>query len=136
MEKPEKYSLKELTGPFDSDNEGTIRDARGSLVQIVDGTGSFSHLVYLDLIVSDPPVYRGVHYHERKVEIFYIISGRVEVHLADLDTDWRKTLLLAPGMKLTLLPRLAHQFRALEYAQIIEASPQAYDPRDVFPYTF
>ncbi len=136
MKPSEKFFVKNIMGPFDADNEGRVRDARGTLVQIIDGIEKFSHLVYLDLHVLDPPVYRGAHYHQEKVEIFYIISGRVEVQLVDLDTEWQGTLTLSPGMKLTLFPRLAHRFRALEYAQIIEVSPQAYDRADVFPYTF
>ncbi len=136
MDVSSKFSLKDITGSFDTDNEGTVKDARGTLVQIIDGGQTFRHLVYLDLLVIDPPVYRGSHYHEKKVEIFYIISGLVEVQLYDLDTAWSGTLTLSPGAKLTLLPRLAHRFRALKYAQIIEASPDTYRREDVFPFSF
>ena len=132
----DKFRIKDITGPFDADNEGTVKDERGSLVQIIDGRQTFSHLVFLDLMASDPPVYRGAHYHRKKLEIFYIISGVVEAQLHDLDTGQRETLTLYPGFKLTLLPGLAHRFRALEYARIIEASPDPYDPDDVFPFDF
>ncbi len=130
-----KARLKRIDGPFDADNEGTVVDARGTLAQIVDGP-AFRHLVYIDLRVTDPPVYRGSHYHEEKTEVFYIITGRVEVQLVDLDTGWTGSLTLTPGDKLTLLPRLAHRFRALEYAQVIEISPVPYDPTDVYLFDF
>ncbi len=131
-----KVRLKNIEGPFDADNEGTVADARGKLVQIVDGATPFTHLVYLDFTVTDPPVYRGGHYHEKKSEVFYVITGRIEVQLVDLDTGWRETLVIIPGDKLTLLPRLAHRFRALEDSQIIEIAPVVYDPADVFPFDF
>ena len=131
-----KYFVKDITGSFDAENEGTVKDARGVLVQIIDGKESFTHLVYLDLYPARPPVYRGSHYHKKKKEIFYIIHGKVEAQLVDLDTGRKETLLLSPGTKLTLFPHLAHRFRALEYAQIIEVSPQAYDREDVYPYLF
>ncbi|RTZ93216.1 MAG: hypothetical protein DSY91_02535 [Deltaproteobacteria bacterium] len=136
MDLPSKVRLKNIDGPFDADNEGTVEDVRGRLVQIMDGTTPFAHLVYLDFKVTDPPVYRGGHYHEKKLEVFYVITGRIEVELFDLDTGWRGMLTIAPGDKLTLLPRLAHRFRALEYAQVIEIAPVAYDPSDVFPFDF
>ncbi len=135
MEISPKVSLKNINGPFDADNEGTVKDERGTLVQIMDGR-PFTHLVYLEFQVTDPPVYRGGHYHEEKTEIFYVITGRIEVQLVDLDTDWRGSLIITPGDKLTLLPRLAHRFRALEYSQVIEIAPVAYDPKDVFPFDF
>jgi len=136
MDLSPKVSLKNIRGPFDADNEGTVEDERGMLVQIVDGAPCFRHLVYLDFRVTDPPVYRGGHYHEKKTEIFYVITGRIEVQLVDLDTGWRGSLTISPGDKLTLLPRLAHRFRALEFSQVIEIAPVAYDPADVFPFDF
>ncbi len=135
METSGKFILKDITHPFDTENEGTVKDARGTLIQILDGP-SFAHLVYLDLLVSNPPVYRGSHYHKKKIEVFYIISGLVEAQLYDLDTRWKGTLILSPGHKLTLSTRLAHRFRALEYAQIIEVSPEPFDKDDVFPFDF
>jgi len=135
MQDSDKFILKNISGPFDNDNEGTVKDARGILVQIVDGP-QFAHLVYLDILVQDPPVYRGSHYHEKKVEIFYVINGLLEVHLYDLDTEWAGKIYISRGDKLTLLPRLAHRFTAREYAQIIEASPPPFDQEDVFPFDF
>jgi len=131
----EKFSVKSITGPFDDDNEGTVRDDRGQLVEIVDGA-SFAHLVYLDFRVKNPPVYRGGHYHNRKKEIFYVIEGLIEVDLFDLDTGALKTIAIAGGDKLTLLPRLAHRFLAREFSRVIEISPVSYDRGDVFPFDF
>ena len=131
----EKFFVKSITGPFDDDNEGTVRDDRGQLVQIVDGA-SFAHLVYLDFQVKNPPVYRGSHYHNQKKEIFYVIEGLIAVDLFDLDTGVLKTIAIAGGDKLTLLPRLAHRFLAREFSRVIEISPVPYDRGDVFHFDF
>jgi len=130
-----KFSVKDISGTFDGDNEGTVCDDRGQLVQIVDGP-SFSHLVYLDLRVKNPPVYRGSHYHNRKKEIFYVIEGSIDVDLYDLDTGAFDVIALSGGEKLTLLPRLAHRFLARQFSRIIEISPLPYDRMDVFPFDF
>ena len=135
MDLPTKVNLKNIIGPFDADNEGTVKDERGMLVQIVDGA-VFAHLVYLDFRVTDPPAYRGGHYHEKKMEIFYVITGRIEVQLVDLDSGWKGEIIISPGDKLTLHPRLAHRLRALEYAQVIEVAQEPYNRNDVFPFNF
>ncbi len=136
MDISHKIQLKNILRPFDDDNEGTVMDDRGTLVQIIDGQMPFTHLVYLDLQTKDFTTYRGSHYHEKKIEVFYIISGLVEAQFYDLDTKWEGHLTLTPGLKLTLFPRLAHRFRAIEYSQMIEISPLPYDRSDVFPFDF
>ena len=131
----EKFFVKSITGPFDDDNEGTVRDDRGQLVQIADGA-SFAHLVYLDFLVKNPPAYRGNHYHNQKKEIFYVIEGFIDVDLFDLDTGELKTITISGGDKLTLLPRLAHRFLARQFSRVIEISPVPYNRKDVLPFDF
>jgi mannose-6-phosphate isomerase-like protein (cupin superfamily) len=52
------------------------RDGRGSLVQLVhDG------FAQINVLVSKTGASRGVHFHKRAKEVFYIVYGSVEVKL-------------------------------------------------------
>lgn len=106
---------------------------RGELALIEDGE-SFEHLGYFSLFAGQG--YRGGHYHQRKTERFYVISGRLAIALHDLDTGDAGTVEVHAGTKVAIPPRLAHRFEALEDAQVIEYYAGAYDPEDDFPFSF
>ena len=73
---------------------------------------------------------RGEHYHEKKEEIFYVFQGRIRVLLIDMDTLQKEERTLEKGDKLRVKTRCGHLFYGLEYALVIEYSPQVYDKED------
>ena len=105
---------------------------RGELALIEDGL-TFQHLGYFSL-KKGKGLYRGGHYHERKVERFYVISGRLRVRLVDLDMEEASDVRLEAGQRVIIHPRCAHRFEAEEDAQVIEYYDSRYDPDDDLPY--
>ena len=105
---------------------------RGELALIEDGK-NIQHLGYFSLIKGEG-YFRGGHYHLKKVEHFYIISGLLRVVLVDLDTGEGSEVRLHEGQRVTLYPRCAHRFEAVKDAQVIEYYDCPYDPDDDLPY--
>jgi mannose-6-phosphate isomerase-like protein (cupin superfamily) len=107
---------------------------RGELALIEDGK-SFQHLAYFSL-KKGKEYYRGGHYHRHKVEHFYVVRGRIRVHLVDLDNQIKSTVILEEGQLATIYPNCAHRFEAEEEAQVIEHYDSRYDPEDDVPYAY
>jgi dTDP-4-dehydrorhamnose 3,5-epimerase-like enzyme len=105
---------------------------RGELALIEDGM-RFRHLGYFSL-KKGRGFYRGGHYHKKKVEHFYVISGKLLVQLVDLDTQEKSKVGLREGQRVTIYPNCAHRFMAEEDAQVIEYFDSLYDPEDDRPY--
>lgn len=104
------------------------RDERGELNQLLSGPVC-RHISVLTLKAVDG-AWRGKHVHRIKHEEFFIISGRVEFIWYDTETSERGTERFGPGIRLTILPGLAHAIRALEDAVMIEFSETPYDEAD------
>ena len=105
---------------------------RGELALIEDGM-RFKHLGYFSL-KRGRGFYRGGHYHTKKVEHFYVISGKLLVQLVDLDNQEKSKVRLREGQRVTIHPNCAHRFRAESEAQVIEYFDSLYDPEDDRPY--
>jgi len=105
---------------------------RGELALIEDGM-TFKHLGYFS-IKKGEGFYRGAHYHVKKVEHFYVVSGRLLVRLVDLETGEKSKVELEAGCAAVLHPQCAHRFEALEETQVIEYYDSIYDPADDHHY--
>ena len=105
---------------------------RGELALIEDGR-IFQHLGYFSLR-KGKGYYRGGHYHLNKVERFYVVSGKLEIELVDLDTGEKGRVKVKTGHCVALDPNCAHRFIAVEDAQVIEYYATAYDAADDLPY--
>lgn len=114
--------------------ERTRRDERGELNQLLSGPVC-RHISTLTLRAIDG-AWRGRHVHEIKREEFFILSGSIEFIWNDMDTGERGSVLLGSGIRLTILPRLAHALRAIEDAVMIEFSDTPYDEADSVPFEF
>jgi mannose-6-phosphate isomerase-like protein (cupin superfamily) len=61
-----------------------------------------------------------LHYHTKKDEIFYIISGRIRLIYG------KKDEVLEPGQTIRIPPGMHHQFHALEDTLILEVSTRMF----------
>ncbi len=120
-----------LTRPPIQAGGGRILSAAGELAQIVNGE-QFCFLAYIEFR-NDPPVVRGNHYHKRRTEILYVISGKLQAVYRDLDTGESMEVILRPGDLVTIYPECAHVYYPLEYSQAIEMAATTYDPLDTVP---
>ena len=82
---------------------------RGELALIEDGK-VFQHLGYFSLKCGKG-LYRGGHYHRKKVEHFYIISGRLVIQLVDLDSGAKSNVTLHAGQRVIIYTNCAHSSR-------------------------
>jgi len=105
---------------------------RGELALIEDGK-PFQHLGYFSLR-KGKGYYRGGHYHRNKVEHFYVVRGKIRVHLVDIVSKRKSTVTLEEGQLATIYPDCAHRFEAEEEAQVIEYYNSKYDPEDDISY--
>ncbi len=124
----EKIQIEELPVTDEFVRQKRLIQDRGELALIEDGK-PFQHLGYFSL-KKGKGYYRGGHYHRKKVEHFYVVSGRICVHLVDLDTEEKSEVVIREGQRVTIYPNCAHRFEAEEEAQVIEYYNSIYDPED------
>lgn len=122
----EKLRIEKV--PENRDIEGVKRweEEKGEFVQIA-YREEIRHLAWFTIRKG---FWRGMHYHEKKQELFYVINGKIRAVFIDLDTGEREEHLLEKGDKITLAPRLWHIFYGLEDCSVVEYSPQMYDKSD------
>lgn len=130
----EKLLLFKTLGLFQNhQEEQRIIEERGELAQIINNE-CFRHLVYLELKKGN--FFRGRHFHLKREETFYVVSGKVRALFEDIETKERLEKVLIAGNKVTIFPKCAHIFFPLEYSQMIHFSKEKYDPADMYPYEF
>ena len=127
-----KIRIKQLTVSDQFLRQKRLLQDRGELALIEDGT-TFQHLGYFSLKCGNG-FFRGGHFHKKKVEHFYIISGRLRVQLVDLESGEKSETSLHTGHCVTIYPKCAHRFIADEDAQVIEYYNTTYDPDDDYQY--
>jgi dTDP-4-dehydrorhamnose 3,5-epimerase-like enzyme len=106
---------------------------RGELALIEDGK-EFKHLGYFSLLKGKG--FRGGHYHINKTEHFYVIGGKLKIDLVDIKTGQKFNATIMQGQMVTIYPNCAHQFSAMEDAQVIEYYNNIYDVDDDVHYNF
>ena len=130
-----KVIIEELPMEGNDSNERRIFSAKGEMAQILNRTDeAFKNLVYWELDSTKTGQERGHHYHDKKTERFYILTGELELLVKELESSSSKKLIVKAGNRLTIAPRVAHAFRSLMYAQVLEYSPDPYDPTDTYPF--
>jgi mannose-6-phosphate isomerase-like protein (cupin superfamily) len=130
-----KIIIEELPMEGNDSNERRIFSPKGEMAQILNRTDeAFKNLVYWELDSTRTGQERGHHYHDKKTERFYVLTGELELSVKELESSSSKKLIVRAGNRLTIAPGVAHAFRSLMYAQILEYSPDPYDPTDTYPY--
>lgn len=130
-----KVMVEELPVGGADHEERRLFNERGEMAQILNQrVDTFRHLVYWDLDTSQSGEERGHHYHKRETEHFYIVTGEAEILLEDLETGEKATLPVKAGTRVDISPGVAHAYRSLGYCQVLEWSPDPYDPSDTYPH--
>lgn len=129
----EKIKIEELPVTTEFLREKRLLQDRGELALIVDRGEAFHHLGYFSIKPGEG-YFRGGHYHRKKTEHFYIISGKIEVSLVDIETGERDKIFLTAGHRVEIRPMCAHRFKAVEYAQVIEYYNDIYEVEDDTQY--
>ena len=127
-----KVSVDELPVTTEFLREKRLIEERGELALISDGK-VFRHLAYFSL-KAGKGFYRGGHYHLKKVEHIYVISGELKIRFVDLDTGDEYIGRFRDGHRITIYPRCAHLFTAEKDAHVIEYYETPYDPDDYITF--
>lgn len=121
-----KVSIEKVPENRDLDGVKRWEEEKGEFVQIAYAE-EMRHLAWFTIRAG---FWRGMHYHEKKEEIFYVVSGKIRARFVDLSTKEEEEHILERGDKIRLQPGLWHIFHALEDSSVVEYSPQVYDKAD------
>jgi dTDP-4-dehydrorhamnose 3,5-epimerase-like enzyme len=122
----EKVLFEKLPETKEIDGAKRWEEEKGEFVQIAYGE-QIRHLAYF---IIRKGFWRGMHYHEKKEEIFYVVDGEIRAVFVDLDTDEKVEKVLIKGDRVRVSPRCWHIFYGLRDATVVEYSPQFYDKGD------
>lgn len=123
-----KVSIEKLPEGKDIDGAKRWSEEKGEFVQI-SHREDIGHLAFFELKKGHV---RGNHYHEKKEEVFYIISGKIRAIFVDIDSAEKEEQILTKGDKIKVDTRTGHIFLGIEDAFVVEYSPQYYDKEDAF----
>jgi mannose-6-phosphate isomerase-like protein (cupin superfamily) len=121
-----KVIIEKLPETKEIDGAKRWEDTKGEFVQI-SYHEDIGHLAFFELKKGQ---FRGNHYHEKKEEVFYIISGKIRAIFADLAMSDKEERILTKGDKVHVPTRVGHIFHGLEDALVVEYSRQYYDKED------
>lgn len=113
-------------------------DERGSLSELFRQSAREENFVQSTHSRSLKGVLRGLHYHRKQSDLWYVVAGRLQVALADLRDRSRghptTTLVLQGDTPQTLFipPGVAHGFLALSDVELIYHFTHEYDPSDEY----
>lgn len=114
----------------------THGDDRGRFVEIFRAAGLPHAFAQANHSRSAPGVLRGLHYHRGQDDLWYVVSGRCQVGLADLRNPGRpplvETHVLDAEQPATIyIPRgVAHGYLALAQLDLVYWVTAEYDPSD------
>lgn len=130
-----KRSLPTVTGPPPPEAPELKRLLlrQGELAHFWNGEEPIRYIAYLEL---RPDSVRGNHYHLRKRELVYVISGEIRVLVEDPASRNRETLVLKTGDLGFIDTRIAHHYQITNPGHAIEFSSAAFDPTDICPWAF
>ena len=103
--------------------------SQGELANFYDHPEGIRYLAFLELRVGG---IRGNHFHRKKLEHLYLISGRL---LLGAKADGNSELVSVPmeaGDLVTIEPGICHAFEPGEAGQAIEFSPNLFDASDIY----
>ena len=122
----EKVVLKKLPNTKEITGEKRWEEERGEFAQVA----YHEEMHHLAVFEIRKGYSRGNHYHEKKEEVFYLVSGKLRALLVDMDTLDQEEKILRKGDKIRIKPRCGHLFYGLQDALVVEYSPQPYDNED------
>jgi len=128
----DKYSIETLPITDEFLREKRLIQDRGELVLLSDGE-EIRHITFFTLNQGNGH-FRGGHYHKKKVEKFYVVSGKAWLFLADIEGRETGKIELEAGQRVTVRPMCAHKFVAVTPIQVIEYYSTTFDPNDEFRF--
>ena len=104
---------------------------QGELAQFYDGDEGILYMAMIELHPGQP---RGNHYHKVKVEYIYVLEGKTELVVQDIENQAHEKMTLEAGDLAVVQPGIAHVLRPLVKGRAIEFSPSRFDVADIQRY--
>jgi mannose-6-phosphate isomerase-like protein (cupin superfamily) len=89
---------------------------------------------YIAAVELRPGAVRGNHYHHRKEEFLYVITGELELTVEDISSKERVRIPMVEGDLGVVPVRVAHAIRATRSGFAVEFSPATFEPTDAEAY--
>lgn len=105
-------------------------DERGSLIQLF--REGWTQVNY---ITSEGGVFRGNHYHKNNSEGFFVLSGKFELTLEDVNTGEKETHIIKEGDYFMINPYVNHSFNYIEKSALIsmyDKGVEEGDKKDIY----
>ena len=101
--------------------EPVYSDTRGAIADLVN-----EKLHHVGLINTNTGKIRGNHYHNKSIQYSYILSGKFEVLVANID-DLKKVekMILNYGEIIIIQPKIVHSFKAIENSIMIDMTSES-----------
>jgi dTDP-4-dehydrorhamnose 3,5-epimerase-like enzyme len=129
----DKFKIETLPITKDFLREKRFIEERGELVLLSDGD-EIGHITFFTL-KPGKTFFRGGHFHKKKTEKFYVVSGKLNILIVDVDTKEKDIIEIIAGQRVTIYPFCAHKFQAVTKSQVIEYYASAYDIDDDIRFT-
>jgi mannose-6-phosphate isomerase-like protein (cupin superfamily) len=100
---------------------------QGELAQFYDAEEGIHYIACLELTAGGV---RANHYHSRKQEWIYLVRGRLNVVVEEMESKVRESFVLEAGDLALIGPGVAHVLQTLEPGFAIEFSPGRFDASD------
>ena len=110
--------------------EVVISDSRGILKEI-EKSFTWKQLNY---IFTKKGFVRGKHYHKHTLELYYIIKGRLELHIVDLKKKKESTYLFKKGSCFIVEPYESHTLKFLTDVESIVLLSEKFNPKNSDTY--
>ena len=86
-----------------------FNDDRGTIIQLV-----HDNWKQVNYITTKAGVVRGEHYHKNNEEAFYIISGKFELELININTKVKETYTIKAGDSFVIKRNISHSFNFID----------------------
>jgi len=124
-----KYEIKDL---------GVHSDERGWLIEMLKENELKDKIRQIYVATIKPGCVRGNHYHLKRIEWFFIATGKAELILEDIETKEKVCFKLSSKRPkvITVFPKIAHTVKnsGKETIYLVSAQNDIYNPKD--PDTF
>lgn len=119
------------TGP-DAPSLKRLRLPQGDLAQFHDSEIGIRYMAAIEL---KPGTVRGNHFHLKKAESVYLLSGSAELFFQAKEEGAVQCVVLSTGDLVHIQPGVIHAFRPLIEGVAIEYSPERFDAQDTYRHS-
>lgn len=115
-------------------------DPRGWLVEFLKQSEIAEKIQQIYIASLEPAAIRGNHYHQKRIEWFFVVGNNVRIHLQDIKTKETKIIDIRPDnpSRISIFPSTAHAVvnKGKNVAHLISAQNNIYDSNapDTFEY--